>query len=157
MKKLLFLLLFIPFLGNAQKGKYPPIYDYEWIIGTWQVTNAEGDVSYEQWQVENGKTLKGISYKITGKDTTIIEHIILKVKGDSLLYSPTVKEQNLGKQIDFLAVKPNSNKLIFENKKHDFPQQISYSRKGKKKAKVFIGGSINGRYRKLEFMFKRIS
>lgn len=109
----------------------------------------------ERWQ-KYGDSLTAIShrYKANG-DSVLTETIVLKQKNDIWYFCVTGYEKgNIGKT-DFKLVASANSTFIFENKQHDFPQQIVYQNKGENELLAWIEGEIGGKKRKIEFPYKR--
>lgn len=96
-----------------------------WLVGEWENTTKDGLMT-EKWIKENDSTFTAKSCFITKKDTLHLESVVMKQKGDSLYYIPTIKTQNEGKPVHFKMIDATENQLVFENKTHDFPQKIIY-------------------------------
>ncbi|HRB72698.1 MAG TPA: DUF6265 family protein, partial [Flavobacterium sp.] len=69
---------------------------------------------------------------------------------------PMVKDQNNNQPVHFIAKISSENQLIFENRQHDFPQMITYTKTGTNTLTAEISGSKNGQERKQSFPMKRI-
>ena len=112
---------------NEKIVKTNPLEKVAWLEGTWENNSPEGNLS-ETWTKENDSVFKGQTYFIKGKDTLHNESITLTQKGEDLIYSPTVQGQNNNKAIDFKLTVSTANQLSFENKAHDYPQKIVYTK-----------------------------
>lgn len=127
----------------------------DWLIGTWQNKTGQG-VIYENWTKKSDKVFIGKSYLIAGRDTMVIENMQLIQKGDSIIYIPTVTNQNQNRPVRFSGRVVSENLLIFSNAKHDFPQTISYSMISKDSLVAEISGRVNGNFKRQIFPMKRI-
>lgn len=101
----------------------------EWMIGRWESSTDEGVLS-ETWKKEDNSTYSAETYFVVAGDTVFEEHVQLKEVDGKVVYSPVIPNQNNGKPTDFTMVSVASNKIVFENPKHDFPQKITYDLKG---------------------------
>lgn len=126
-----------------------------WLIGTWENKTQRGSI-YETWMRVNDHELSGKSYIIQERDTVVFENIRLIEEEKGLYYIPVVKNQNEGLPVRFTAKIINENQLVFENREHDFPKVITYTRIGKDSLVAEISGIINGEERKKVFPMKRI-
>jgi hypothetical protein len=97
-----------------------------WLIGKWQHISSEGILT-ETWEKLNDSTYAGKSFFVIGNDTVSSETIRLEQHGKTLLYIPTVNNQNNEQPISFVQTSSSTKQMIFENQKHDFPQLISYT------------------------------
>ncbi len=124
------------------------------LAGTWKMETKKGFL-FEQWYSMNDPTLQNKSYRVNGTDTIPQETVELKISNGASRYISTVANQNNPLPVSFTLQKKENGKYIFENKGHDFPQQISYLLKDTVHLDASISGSINGRYREIPFNYKR--
>ncbi len=116
MKRILIVLLvLIPGFGFAQS--FPEIF-----TGTWKDINTG---IYETWEKAGDKHLKGYSYKIKNGEKQISEYIELSMKGNDLVYTVSVKNQNNEKPVSF-TLSAADTIYTFTNPLHDFPTYIQY-------------------------------
>ena len=127
----------------------------EWLIGTWECKTEEGS-SYETWSPINDKEYTGKSYMIPEKDTVIFETIRMVQEQAGLFYIPIVKDQNEGLPIRFACKMASATQFVFENRKHDFPQIITYTKIGTDSLVAEISGKLNGQVQKQTFPMKRV-
>lgn len=125
------------------------------LLGSWQNTFPQGMI-WESWEQQNDSTYAGKSIVIIGSDTVSSETILLQQKGNELWYIPTVKEQNGALPIPFLLTASTGNQLVFENPKHDFPQQIKYTFIGTDSLVAEISGDAEGKKQPQQFPMKRL-
>lgn len=134
---------------------YNALQKADWFLGRWENVSEDGVLS-ETWKRETDSTFVGESYFVAGDDTVFTEHIRLEEIKGKLFYVPTVADQNGGKPVRFALTSWAGNELVFENPKHDFPQQITYTlRNDSLIAK--ISGSQNGKPHYEEFPMARVS
>ena len=147
-KKMPFLLLALAFIscknGDSDTNEKEKIKSAHWLLGTWENKSAEGVLS-ETWTKTNDSTFQGQSYFIKEKDTIHFETIILQQNGENLTYNATVKGQNEDKPVSFSLTETSENQLVFENKKHDYPQKISYQKDTKNNLVTIISGITDGK------------
>lgn len=126
------------------------------LVGTWVNTSRKQPV-FEHWEWTSPESLRGISYKLQGIDTLLLESIKLeKTDQSSFAYIPIAFGQNDNKAVTFVATHFTPDSLIFENPSHDFPHKIAYYFIGKDSLYAEISGPMNGLTRKLGFPFKRL-
>lgn len=114
---------------------------FNWLIGNWEAPTKEGKF-FESWKTGSNR-LEGSGGEIVKGDTVFKETLfILKKKG----HWNYVAE--VGKQVavEFPLKQVLNNIYTFENKKHDFPQQIIYTRIDKDNFKAKVAGSMKGKY-----------
>ena len=136
-------------------SRFPLIENASWLIGEWQNTSSEGILT-ETWEKLNDSTYAGKSFFVMGKDTVSSETIRLEQHGKTLLYIPTVKDQNNEQPISFVQTSSSNKQLIFENPKHDFPQKISYTQTNKTSLTAEISGLVNGKKKSQSFPMQKV-
>lgn len=152
----LLVLLFITLiLFSCKTYQTNKIIKVDWLIGTWEIKSSKGAV-YETWKKNNNYEFEGKSYIIKNSDTIVLETIKLIMESDDIFYIPTVKNQNKGLPVRFEAKKFSKDLLLFVNKEHDFPQNISYKRITKDSLVAKISGMVNGQVREQSFKMRRI-
>ena len=142
---------------NTQEiSRFPLIENVGWLLGEWQNTSSEGKLT-ETWEKLNDSTYAGKSFFVIGKDTVSSEKIRLEQHGKTLLYIPTVKDQNNEQPISFVQTSSSTNQMIFENPKHDFPQRISYTLTYKTALVAEISGVVNGKKKSQSFPMQKVN
>ncbi|PHR30041.1 MAG: hypothetical protein COA38_10970 [Fluviicola sp.] len=126
-----------------------------WLIGTWQNNSSEGS-STEIWRKENDSTYVGESYFVIESDTVSYEEFTLTQIGGRLSFTPTVRNQNNNKPVKFDLTSMMNKQLVFENLKHDFPQQISYTQINGDSLLAQISGVVDGKLQSMKFPMSRI-
>ncbi len=137
-------------------SRFPLIENAGWLLGEWQNTSSEGILT-ETWEKLNDSTYAGKSFFVIGKDTVSSEKIRLEQHGKTLLYIPTVKNQNNEEPISFVQTSSSTNQMIFENSKHDFPQLISYTQTNKTALVAEISGVVNGKKKSQSFPMQKVN
>lgn len=140
---------------KAKHGDVKKLKEAAWIIGSWQMATSTGSL-YENWREASDTLLVGKSFSVKNADTVLIESINIVEHGGEIDYIPTVRDQNEGLPIKFRLTYIDSNKLVFENMEHDFPQQIIYVAISRDSLIAEISGTINGEHRFRKFPMKRI-
>jgi len=124
--------------------------------GSWESVRKKGILT-EVWKVENDSTMLGYSYMKTNSDSIPQETVELVLRNGKIYYIPTTANQNNQQPISFALVKIENRKYFFENKAHDFPQQISYELIDDKTLQASISGQMNDSLVNVLFDFKRIN
>jgi len=153
MKTLSTILLFI-LICNQAIGQNS-LEKFSWIIDNWS-TGKGKMVYYETWKTNGDKELVGHGFMVVKGDTVYSENISIMVEGDGIYYYAAVSNQNDGKAIPFKLVSSSSDEIIFENKEHDFPQRIIYTKKSNLKMVVVVEGIQKDKQRKETFRLKRM-
>ena len=121
--------------------------------GTWEMKTQRGFL-LEQWTMVNDSLMKAVSYRIQGTDTSLQETVLLSYSNGRITFTPTVPNQNEGKAVHFTLVSADAPNFVFENKAHDFPQQIIYTPR-EKILNVIIRGPMGNNIREVPFRFNR--
>jgi hypothetical protein len=129
--------------------------EVEWLVGTWENKSARGSM-YETWTKVNNAELSGKSYILKDRDTVVFENVQLVKRNNVLTYIPTVNGQNNNQPVSFPMISRSENKVVFENKAHDFPQVISYTRISKDSLIAEISGISKGVAKRQGFPMRRI-
>ena len=125
------------------------------LTGSWKMVIKMGSAFYEHWYRVNDSLLQNKSYGINRRDTISQETVQLKLTHGIITYTSTVADQNNQQPVTFTLVKLENGKYIFENKAHDFPQQITYLLIDKNTLHASISGTRKDKFREVLFNFKR--
>jgi len=162
MKRNLAIALICAFTACSQKPpienesvKPKKIAQANWLVGTWFSESGERR-NYETWNIYNDSIYVGRSFSIQRGDTVSSESIKLVQQGEEINYIPTVQGQNNDMPVMFELVSSDSNKLIFENPTHDFPQIIIYRSVPPDSLIAEISGMINGQHHAQKFPMRRV-
>ncbi len=109
---------------SAQSHASP---SFEWLEGNWAMSRPNGSIRLETWGPLESHMMAGKGLKVSGRDTILLEHIVIEWKDDHYWYIPTLPDQNDGKAVPFKLVQSDPVRLVFENAEHDFPQRILYT------------------------------
>lgn len=129
-------------------------FDFDRLCGKW-MDISEDTAFNEEWRKASEGLFEGRGYVLSENDTVFIETLSIELEGTKAVYQAQVSNQNKERRIPFEALEQKSNKVVFENVQHDFPQRIIYELKSNEELRVAIEGYENGVYRKLKFDFKR--
>jgi hypothetical protein len=120
--------------------------------GKWLLENK---TTVEKWE-KDGDNYKSTVYKLLGKDSIVSERIrITEIEGE-IYYEATVRGQNHEKPVLFKLTESTKDKVVFENKTHDFPQKITYQFTGQDKLTATIQGLMDAKQQKIDFKYSRI-
>ena len=121
------------------------------MIGEWKL---EDKPVIEKWSYVDG-LFKGSVFVISGADKVITEEIRIIENDDGIFYEANVEDQNQGEPVLFKLILSEENKIIFENKDHDFPQRITYVLIGNNKLIATIEGIVNEGSKSITFNYSR--
>lgn len=96
----------------------------DFLQGTWKMENNEG---YEHWDKLDDHILKGVAYQTTDGQLTVTEYLDIAKKGDEIIYTAIVTNQNQKQGVAFQMTRSDSL-FVFENETHDFPKKIVYQK-----------------------------
>ena len=143
------MLMLISFSLNAQtKG----IKQFSWMLGSWKGNTNDGEIS-ENWIKQDDNTIIGKGYYIVKGDTILREKLRIQKIENYYTFIPIIANNY---PVLFTLVESGNNKWVFENKEHDFPQRVVYSRKGDNSMLAWIEGEMNGEQMKEEYLFEKI-
>ena len=104
----------------------PGITDVDWLLGKWSVTK-NGRTYIEHWTQSMPSYFEGDNQML--KDDALIfqEFVQLIERGNQIIYSVTIPNQNDSKAINFNLTSNDPYRLVFENLEHDFPKRMVYA------------------------------
>jgi len=135
-------------VGGAPQGN--AIQQLAWLQGCWEAASA-GRTVEEIWAAPRGRSMVGLSRTVRGEELTEYELIVIRERGDRLVYIAHPSNQP---SAEFLSTSLSEGSVAFENPAHDFPQRIGYRREGTSLL-AWIEGSRNGQTRRVEFPYRR--
>ncbi len=124
-------------------------------MGNWKNDKDTSALFFEQWIKNQERNYSGVSYVLSMKDTVFFESIQLNNSDSGIYYSVAVQNQNLREVVNFKLISNANSTYIFENKKHDFPQSITYQYKAPDTLNAWITGVVNGKIKKEMFLMWR--
>jgi len=131
-------------------SKYPAVFNE--LMGTWKYPDK---AVYEEWFFEDN-FIKSSVYEIKDGDTNYRESIKIIELSEEFYYEVKVYNQNDGKAIQFKLMEFDSDKLVFKNENHDFPQKIKYHILDKNNLEVIISGDMGNGTQEIPFNYMRI-
>lgn len=139
---------------NNSRVKHHPLKVANWLLGDWQNVSANGTYT-ESWVQQNDSMYNGQSYFIIENDTPSRESITIECIGHDVFYKPTVDGQNNNQPVAFKLTFASEKQLVFENRKHDFPQKIVYNLIHTDSMVAWISGTHEGKQDTLYFPMRR--
>ncbi|MES2276674.1 MAG: DUF6265 family protein [Bacteroidota bacterium] len=147
-------LLLFAFTPIVQQDTFKPL--HQLCGGTWKMKTGKG-FTCEQWKKVSDTELSGMGFRITGKDTTVEEHVQLVITGNYIFYNPIVSGQNDDKPVPFKLTSSYKGTYLFINPEHDYPQVVAYQFIGKDSLNAWIDGSYQGKKKRIDFHYRRIN
>lgn len=128
---------------------------FDKFTGTWQNTNGK---SFERWTRNSDGTYRAVGFSLKAGDTSWNEQASIYKENGRWVFENTVKNQNEGKAIKFVASSISEDQVQFSNPAHDFPTDINYKLTGANTLDAFIVGPNNsGGKDTIPFHFKKIA
>jgi hypothetical protein len=125
--------------------------EFAWLLGTWKLKDKN---IFESWSLDkDGKTLNGVSMKVVGSESTILEETKLTFSGNSFFYIADVAGDQ--DPVDFRISSFDEDGFVAENPKHDFPKLIRY-KLVKRDGKEFIEAAIEGNGKVIPYVFEKV-
>lgn len=121
------------------------------MIGEWKLKDKP---VIEKWSYTDGM-FEATVFFISGNEKKITEEIRIVENEAGVFYEANVDDQNQGNSVLFKLIEPAENKIIFENKEHDFPQRITYEFIEKNELIATISGLMNGALKEITFEYTR--
>ncbi len=99
--------------------------DLDWLAGSW--CSKHGEITSEEtWLPERGGMLLAVSRTITKRGTEF-EFIRIEIDSKGARY---IAQPSGGAATSFELVDATTSSALFENRQHDFPKRIRYTRSG---------------------------
>lgn len=144
--------IFSGFAAGAQQWKQADFKALAAAKGLWMAKNTGGGL-IEMWTIKSDSLMESKSYYVEGKKETLAETVQLIYSRGKIQYIVTVVGQNEEEPVIFELVSKKNKTFIFENKAHDFPQQIIYRFPKSKSMLVTISGTTGKGPKKVDFNF----
>jgi hypothetical protein len=121
------------------------------MAGAWSSTKAEVRTE-EHWIAPAGGLMLGVNRttRPNGRSSFEFLRIANTATGVSYFASPSGRPA-----VEFPLKESASERVLFENPQHDFPQRIRYWKEGAKTLIARIEGQINGSPRSMEWRWER--
>ena len=142
------LLSVMPVCMSAQNS---PLARAAWLAGCWELRAANRVVT-EMWMPPLGDLMLGASRTTVGATTREFEQLRLTVDGERLNYIALPSRQQ---EATFQSIELSDTTLVFENKSHDFPQRISYRRRGADSVIAQVEGPGPNGTRRIQYPYRR--
>lgn len=145
-------LSFVVLLAHLALPQPRSITRVAWLTGCWESRSAQRVIE-EQWMAPRAGTMLGMSRTTRGDSLIESEQVLLREHGARLLYEAHPSGQAAAV---FTSTVITDSIVVFENLQHDFPQRVGYHRMGSDSLMAYIEGEINGRARRVNFLYGRV-
>ena len=138
--------------GYSGHQSPPDVQRLAWLGGCWQQRSGTRVVE-EQWMAPRGGVMLGMSR--TARNDTVIEYEQLRIfqRATRVVYAAAPSGQA---PAEFETSAIGDTLVVFENPAHDFPQRISYRRRGADSVVARIEGLRSGVVRGVDFGYRRV-
>lgn len=126
-----------------------------WLLGRWE-TNEEGRCFSETWSKDGSTAYEANTFLVMSEEDTVFrEYTHLEETGKGLQCVISVPGQNEEKPVTFKMTEQTTERMVFENPAHDFPQVITYRHKGDS-CIAEISGMQKGKFARQRFGMKKV-
>jgi hypothetical protein len=149
----LLFLLFAMAYSQDKNTDSNPFDKLSWIVDKWISPPGES-ITYENWVRIDDTAYSGESHSVINGITVFAEQLKIEKIGGDIFYTAVV-EHNPG-PVYFKLIELDTNKAVFENPEHDYPNRIIYMLKddGSLYAKI-EGKNKKGKEVYSEFFYTR--
>jgi hypothetical protein len=144
-------LVLITLLSFKSMSDFKP---YAFVLGHWQLEKNNVRME-EHWEVKDNK-YTGWSKTWKGNDVVSSEEISIIEEEGATYYVANVDGHNDNKPVKFKLVESMNDRLVFENKEHDFPQRIIYTKVNRNEMLAQIEGEKGGKIKTIDFAYTRV-
>ncbi len=115
--------------------------EFAWLVGCWVTPDKSAQ---EVWVADSDRSLAGFGVTISESAVAFYEVLSIKQSDDGTwTYTAHPSGQV---SASFAAIEMSEKSVVFANPKHDYPQEIRYSREGNQLyAMVSLLGGVNPR------------
>ena len=151
--QLLITTLLIAHLCHAQVS--PADFRYmEHLNGYWTM-KTKHSVFTEKWHQVNDNLWKGITWRITGKDSVQMDEMELGRYEDGIYFRVTAISDEKGKPIPFKLTKLLPVGFVAENPACDYPQKVIYKWKDAKHLEAHFSGTKEKTFSEIILLYER--
>jgi hypothetical protein len=137
--------------ANALAQAPAKVEQVAWLTGCWEYKTEKRTVE-EHWMAPRGHTMLGAGRTVQGEKLLEFEMVLIREQDGHLAYQAHPSGQA---STVFLSRSIGEHEVVFENLKHDFPQQVGYTRDGDSLL-AWIEGPRGGQTRRIEFPYRRV-
>jgi len=141
------------FLTISGFGQTDTVRSLGWLSGHW-ISGTGATQIEEMWSHPSGNSLIGWSRTVQNGNLGFYEFMIIRrtTAGQfAFIAKPSGQEGG-----EFPITELRDGYVAFENNAHDFPQKISYQLVGKDSLIGRIEGTMKGKFRTIDFPYKRL-
>lgn len=129
-----------------------PLDQLAWLGGCWQSTAGNRTV-VEMWLPPDGGLTVGAGRTVVAGQARAFEHLRLRADGEAIVYTAIPSGQT---ETDFRSTAVSATGFTVENRAHDFPQRIVYTRTSDDAFTARVEGPGKDGLRGFDLAFRRI-
>jgi hypothetical protein len=129
--------------------------DLKWIIGNWQMQDAEG-ITTEAWQMGKQQLIGSSSMGKTTATLKPFEDVTITYNGKQYVYTVTSANQNDTKPVAFTITKHTATSFIAVNMQHDYPKRIAYELLTKDSIHAYIDDGVEDSKKRFHFYYNKL-
>lgn len=150
-----FTFVFICFMSSSvfaqstePKTSDPRVSDLGWMTGCWAQKGKDQDSFISEIWTKPFDLMLGTNRSVREGKVRAFEYMRIESRDSSIYF--VAKPSGASGETSFKLISLEKNKVIFENKEHDFPKRVIYSKKDDDLA-ARVEDDTNG----IEFLFKK--
>ena len=121
-----------------------------WLAGCWEQRTARGAIHCSS-TVPRGRSMLGVSRTIRGDSMSTHEFLMIRERAGVVAYHANPAGQA---PAVFPAIHLDDTSVVFEDRQHDFPQRIGYTRRADSLL-AWIEGTRNGQVRRIPYPYAK--
>ncbi len=123
-----------------------------WMTGSWAGSQDGTDIE-EVWTAPRGGTLLGLHRDVSGGRTVSFEFMRIEAAADGVTYWASPKGRPA---TPFRMVENAKDRVVFENREHDFPTRVLYWLGADGALHARIEGTLQGKAASEEWTWRRV-
>jgi hypothetical protein len=130
-----------------------PLARLGWLAGCWELERGARR-TLEMWMPPAGGLMLGASRTLSGGRLVEWEQIRLSVRDGQMIYTAAPSGQAV---TEFTSIAVSDSGFTVENPQHDFPQRITYARRGTDSLVARIEGKTPRGERGVDYPMRRVA
>lgn len=137
--------------GQVSETSNLDVSTLSWMTGMWAGTSGQTEME-EHWTTPKGGMMLGVHRDVRDGRARSFEFMRIQQSADGITFwgSPGGKPA-----VPFRAIEVGSQRVVFENKEHDFPQRVIYWLTSDGMLHAKIEGVIKGKLESEEWSWKK--
>lgn len=118
----IFVVLVAAAIAGSAFAQTSDLNSLSWMAGTWEGVDGRMQME-EHWTAPRGDSMLGVHRDVAGGRTVSFEFLRIEKRQNGIVY---VAQPQGNPPTEFRLIESSQNRVVFENKTHDFPQRIIY-------------------------------